>query len=1191
MPPTPIISSTIIKKSTKKVQNKKTQENCSTVVSCPVIVKNNSPYLKIEIHGPEKEESILALADSGATESFIDHDLVRALNIPTVETPVKRPLFLIDGSPHSAGPVRLVTCPVLVTLDSLKFKVTFLVSKFPSCPVILGYPWFHKYNPSINWEKNFILFDPQTHSNEEDSVACHAREKNEEPPMVNEVLYTNSANVLPSPPTLVTDPFIRKDDDCNEATNSSDLSAIPQQYSEFVDVFSKTSAEMLPSERPFDCTIDLKDPEAPMPFKPIYNLSPKEQEAQKIYIQENLAKGFIRPSKSPAGSPQFFVAKKDGSLRPCVDYRELNALTIKDRTPLPLISDLIDRTAHAKIFTKIDLRGAYNLVRVKPGDEWKTAFRTRFGLFEYLVMPFGLTNAPAVFQRMMNTIFSDVIDVFVVIYLDDILVYSPDEESHVSHVRLVLSRLREYKLYAKLEKCEFHVSKVEFLGFVLSNGTVAMDPSKVSSVSTWPAPSSVREIQSFLGFVNFYRRFIPGFAKIAHPITSLTKKNTPFHWTVECQDAFEELKRLVTSQPILQTVDPSLPFVLQTDASDFAIGAVLSQKFSHSSFPLPVAYYSRKLLPAERNYTVHDKELLAIVAAFQHWRHYLCGSPHVIDIFSDHRNLLFFQQGRSLRPRHARWNLVLSEFDFRINYIAGASNQAADALSRRSDYLEGEHDSSDLILLPPDQFHRISSLTVRSDALNLDIDTETDWPLIIAHFLATDTWPPDIPDQLLRKCRKEAQHFRLLNSQHLEFTRSTKDGPVNYLAGKDRSETIKRYHETLGHMACDSILPLLKRRFWFPKMDDAVKSFIQECSTCQHNRSDASSARPAPLRPIPPAALPFERWGMDFVGPFPESKSGNKFILTAIDYATRWVVAKPYPDKSSRSVMDFLYKHILMEYGPPHEIITDRDKAFLEDAMPHYEQLLKIKHLPSTSYHPRTNGMVERMHQMLNHSIRCLSQDHMDRWDEFLPQTVFAIRAREHSVTKHSPFYLMYGVHPRLPVDSTPPRSTMQPLDQIEQMEERHEFIARQFDELGLARRAATERSLAQAEAMRLRNSDPDDEEVDHRFEIGDWVKLRMKKKNKWDRQWAGPFMIVKLHFPHTYFLMTFRGDWLPTPINEERLARWKSKSADELNPIECEDLMEFIDQETQECEEPSDVEDNALEGEDNLLALRGFDT
>lgn len=1156
---------------TKKLQNRKPQKknpDSSPSLPVPLQIKNNAPFLDILIHVNNDTFPVLALLDTGATGNFMDSSLVQSLSLH-LEPCHSVSLSLIDGSPHSSGPVTHTTPHIPISVGDTQVSCSFMVSKFPSCPVILGYPFFVQINPSINWKASSLtlsrpcLVNPiNTNGSLLDSTTT------DEVPCGNTTRHVGTIGAIREG----LDGQDLFDDDSDET--EVNLSGLPPCYHDLALVFSKAAADMLPEERPFDCTIDLVNPDVALPFKPIYNLSPKELEAQRVYIKENLAKGFIRYSKSPVGFPQFFVGKKDGSLRPCVDYRDLNEVTIKDRTPLPLISDLIDRTAGARIFTKIDLRGAYNLVRIKPGHEWKTAFRTRYGLFEYLVMPFGLTNAPAIFQRMMLKIFSDMIDLFIVVYLDDILIYSSNEHEHVDHVRRVLNRLAEHKLYAKFDKCEFHTPSVEFLGFILSEGCVAMDPKKIKAVAEWPIPSTVKEIQSFLGFINFYRRFIRDFSKIAIPLVALTKKNVVFLWTNKCTDAFNELKSLVTTAPILRAVNPLLPFVLHTDASDFALGAVLSQQCPDSNSPHPVAFYSRKLLPAECNYTIHDKELLSIVASFQHWRHYLCGSPHIIDVLSDHKNLVFFKDSRFLRPRHARWNLLLSEFNFRISFCAGPLNLAADALSRRGDYLEGEDRSSnkhEITLLPPALWQSVSAI-FHSDPLNIDIDLEEDWPLVIGHFLLSDQWP-DIPAAILNKCKREAKHFRILNTRHLAFSRITPNGPVDYLKYSDRDNTLRRFHETLGHMGSDSILPLLKRRFWFPRMDEVVLNFVRECKVCQLNRND-SAAQPAPIRPIPPSALPFERWGIDFVGPLPTSKSGNQYILTAIDYATRWVIAQPYPNKSSRSVMHFLYNHIVMQFGPPYEIISDRDKAFLEDALPHYEQLLRIKHLPSTSYHPRTNGMVERMHQMLNHSLRCLTQDHLDRWDEFLSQVVFSIRARQHAVTKHSPFYLMFGVEPRLPCDTTPPRSTMQPLDQIELMEERHEFIARQFEDLGMARRAATERSLAQAEAMRRR--DPSSSERGaHRFEIGDWVKVKIHNRTKWDRRWAGPFMIVKLSFPHTYYLMTFRGDWLNTPINEERLAPWKGTSANDVNPIEDAEVIQDL----------SGEEDISLEREGSLLA------
>jgi hypothetical protein len=388
------------------------------------------------------------------------------------------------------------------------------------------------------------------------------------------------------------------------------------------------------------------------------------------YLIENLAKGFIQHSKSPAGAQILFVKKKDGSFRLSMDYRGFNKITKKNRYPLPLISGLLDWLHTGKIFTKLDLRGAYNLLRIRPGDEWKTTFRTRYGHFEYTIMPFGLTNAPAVFQHLMNDIFREYMDEFVMVYLDDILIFSKDQETHDKHVRLVFATLREHGLYAKMEKCEFDKSSVAFLGYVISLDGIFMDKSKVETIQCWATPSSVKDVQRFLGFANFYCRFIKGYSKITTPLTTLTCKDKPFSWNPTAQAAFDTLKMTFTSAPILIHPDPAKPFIVETDASDFALGAILSQ-FGIDGLLHPVAFYSRKLTSAEINYQVYDKELMAIITAFEQWRPYLAGAQHRVQVLTDHKNLLYFTTTRTLNRRQARWSIFLADFDFEIQYQLG----------------------------------------------------------------------------------------------------------------------------------------------------------------------------------------------------------------------------------------------------------------------------------------------------------------------------------------------------------------------------------------------------------------------------------------------------------------------------------------------------------------------------------------
>jgi len=341
--------------------------------------------------------------------------------------------------------------------------------------------------------------------------------------------FAHYAQKLPSTSTGII--FIRSTMETSDKVPVS----IPPEYSEFADLFDKESAEQLPEHQPWDHTMPLVEGKQP-PFGPIYPLSEFELRSLREYLDENLRKGFIRPSSSPAGAPILFAKNKNGSLRLCVDYRGLNAITIKNRYPLPLIPELLDRFRQAKYFTKLDLRGAYNLVRIAYGEEWKTAFRTRYGHFEYLVMPFGLANAPASFQGLINDTLRPFLDRFATAYLDDIMIYSNTLEEHKEHVRQVLARLRSKNLFVKLEKCQFHTDTTEFLGFIISPKGISMDPKKVEAITSWPTPTCQRDVMSFLGFANFYRRFVRSFSRIATPLTALLKKTSlRFTWTDSAQ--------------------------------------------------------------------------------------------------------------------------------------------------------------------------------------------------------------------------------------------------------------------------------------------------------------------------------------------------------------------------------------------------------------------------------------------------------------------------------------------------------------------------------------------------------------------------------------------------------------------------------------------------------------------------------
>ncbi|XDV33933.1 hypothetical protein PO909_004169 [Leuciscus waleckii] len=521
----------------------------------------------------------------------------------------------------------------------------------PLAPIVLGHPWLTRHNPRVDWLRRSIT---------EWSTKCH------ESCLVSACLSV--------PMSVLQEKAV-------------DLSNVPAEYHDLKEVFSKSRAASLPPHRPYDCAIDLLPGKSP-PKGKLYSLSAPEREAMEKYISDSLATKFIRPSSSPAGAGFFFVGKKDGSLRPCIDYRGLNNITVKNTYPLPLMSSAFERLQGASLFTKLDLRNAYHLVRIREGDEWKTAFNTPRGHFEYLVMPFGLSNSPAVFQALVNDVLRDMVDQFIYVYLDDILIFSSSLQEHVQHVRRVLQRLLENGLFVKAEKCEFHAQSVSFLGYIISSEGVRMDPEKVKAVVEWPIPDSRKALQRFLGFANFYRRFIRNFSQLAAPLTALTSPRTTFRWSDAAEAAFTKLKDRFVSAPILIAPDSSRQFVVEVDASEVGVGAVLSQRSSTDEKMHPCAFLSHRLSPAERNYDIGNRELLAVKLTLEEWRHWLEGSGVPFIVWTDHKNLEYIRSAKRLNSRQARWALFFGRFDFTLSYRPGSKNIKPDSLSRIFDRSE-----------------------------------------------------------------------------------------------------------------------------------------------------------------------------------------------------------------------------------------------------------------------------------------------------------------------------------------------------------------------------------------------------------------------------------------------------------------------------------------------------------------------
>ena len=729
---------------------------------------------------------------------------------------------------------------------------------------------------------------------------------------------------------------VTQDDSFNELTKE-DMLSFPIEYLDFVDVFSKSKADILPEHRIWDIAIETNDKFVPK-WGPLYSLSADEMSLLKEYIDGMLEKQFIRPSSSPCGAPVLFVPKKNGKLRLCVDYRALNSMTEKDRYPLPLIDNLIDQLRESIIYTALDLKGAYNLVRIKKGDEWKTAFRTRYGHFEYNVMPFGLTNAPATFQRMMNEIFRPYLDQFVVVYLDDILVYSRNKEDHVKHVRIVLQVLRENKLYCEFAKCSFHVSEVEYLGYVISAKGLFMSQKKVSAVMDWEVPKSKVGVQSFIGFANFYRRFIKNFARIATPLHKLTKKDANFEWTADCQDAFETLKHAFVSAPILKYADFTTKFVVETDASDFAIGCVLSQFFGDDSLLHPIAYYSKKLSPVESRWEIHDKELFGIITALRVWRHYLIGSKYPVEVITDHRNLQYFMKKQKLNSRQLRWIMFLADYDFTILYCEGRKMVKADALSRKQEYnnVLVRDKEAETVLLGESRF-AVNNVDVSNPLLKLFSKCVIE-PYVIRR-IVNGTTAIDLIQLVIQRTPTFPSFPLFLNPKRLA-ERRFKDmklrngilykGNKIFIEDEELMFLICQAHHDShlgGHGGISKTMHAIKSEFYWYGMDAYIRKYVASCDSCQRNKS--SSHKPyGLLEMLPIPSRPWSAIGMDFVGPLPWSSSFDMVLVVICRLTKQAHFIACRSNRTAAQVADLFMTHVFRLHGLPSSIVSDRDSVF-----------------------------------------------------------------------------------------------------------------------------------------------------------------------------------------------------------------------------------------------------------------------
>ena len=844
-------------------------------------------------------------------------------------------------------------------------------------------------------------------------------------------------------------------------TNTFDDFEVPSSVKtllqDFQDMFPPNVPNGLPPLRGIEHQIDLI-PGASLPNRPAYRSNPQETKEIQRQVDELISKGWVRDSMSPCAVPVILVPKKDGTWRMCSDCRALNNITIKYRHPIPRLDDLLDELHGACYFSKIDLKSGYNQIRIREGDEWKTAFKTKYGLYEWLVMPFGLTNAPSTFMRLMNHILREFIGKFVVVYFDDILIYSTSLDLHIDHLKSVLTVLREEQLYANLEKCIFCTNHVVFLGFVVSSKGVQVDEEKVRAIQEWPTPKSVTEVRSFHGLASFYRRFVKDFSTLAAPLNEVLKKNVGFKWGEKQEEAFNVLKQKLTNAPILALPNFQKSFEIECDASNVGIGAVLMQE-GH-----PIAYFSEKLSGPTLNYSTYDKELYALVRALKTWQHYLY--PKEFVIHSDHESLKYIKGQGKLNKRHAKWVEFLEQFPYVIKHKKGKGNIVADALSRR---------------------HALLSM----------LETK----LIGLECLKSMYENDETFGEIFKNCEKFSENgfFR-----HEGFL--FKENKLCVPKCSTRNLLVCEAHEggLMGHFGVQKTLETLQEHFYWPHMKKDVQKFCEHCIVCKKAKS---KVKPHGLyTPLPIPEYPWIDLSMDFVLGLPKTSNGRDSIFVVVDRFSKmahFIPCKKVDDASH--VADLFFKEIVRLHGLPRSIVSDRDSKFLSHFWRTLWSKLGTKLLFSTTCHPQTDGQTEVVNRTLGTLLRTVLRKNLKTWEACLPHVEFAYNRAVHSTTNCSPFEVVYGFNPLTPLDLLPMPNVS--VFKHKEGQAKADYVKKLHERVKDQIERKNKSYAKQANKGRKKVV----------FEPGDWVWVHMRKerfpeqrKSKLQPRGDGPFQVLE---------------------------------------------------------------------------------
>jgi hypothetical protein len=997
----PVVSTPSTSASEMNIVNNVSSFLNSVIISKTKEVKSHF-HILCYLKGRHRTVKVAAMVDSGATALFVDKKYAESQKMWQV--PLEHPIRLhnIDGTLNEAGSItHKVKLSLKVGSDEETFE--FYVTSLGPEKVILGLPWLRHRNPTINWQEGTMCLgadqgmSPEPLEIELTRIAANRMERRRL--LSEKVMDTIQDEIFCLAGFTYSQQIAEKANRAKGIRTFEEM--VPEPYRDFAKVFSEEESHRLPKHQPWDHAIDL-EPDATLHWKvKSYPMSPAEQVELDKWLEENLAKGYLRPSKSPMASPVFFIKKKDGKLRLVQDYRRLNKITIKNRYPLPLAADIVNRLTGAQLFTKFDVRWGYHNIRIKSGDEWKAAIITNRMEVEPTVMGFGMTNSPATFQSLMNSVFADLIAIGIVaVYMDDILIYTPTLAEHRKIVREVLQRLQDHDLYLKPEKCEFEKQEIEYLGMIIRQGEVCMDPGKVSAVRDWPTPTTLRDVRAFIGFSNFYRRFIKDFSSIARPLHDLTKKDVPWQWHAEQQHAFDTLKEKFCQEPILKVYDPNLETRVEVDASGYATGGILSQKYPDGLWH-PVAYRSSSMSKEERNYEIYDREMLGCIRALEDWRHFLEGIS--FEIVTDHKNIEWWASMRDLNRRQARWTLYLSRFSFKITYRKGELMQA-DALSHFSkDQVSDKEDNRQVQVLKPEHFIRAAK----------------------AHSIPE---VDSIGDRIRWASLREAEVIEGLKSINKTAPKALTNGTAMweeddgfvYYKGrlyvpndrKLRQDVVKSCHDAIlaGHPGKNGTVELVSRYYWWPRMAGFISAYVEGCDRCQRYRKDLH-----PKAVIQPQEVPEGPWqtiGIDLIGPLPVSR-GKDAILNIVDHYTKQIHLFPVTTQlTADGVASIYFEQVFPLHGIPKKIISDRGPQFAARSMRALYKRLGIDAGLTTAYHPQANGQVERKNQEVEIYLKLFTGKRQDDWADLLPTAEFVVNSRLNSATGHTPFELLYGYTP-----------------------------------------------------------------------------------------------------------------------------------------------------------------------------------